>query len=431
MIKRLKWSAALCLTCAVVGAGVPVSARAAESVDPFAFRTRSDRAEAIKVDPFLYRGEPRVVSSFILWPNLTLRQSYKDNIYATQDDPESDFVTSIAPSLVVRKDVGRHEFILSLDAEMSRYWKNSDENTLDYSAAFEADLEARRGINIPVKVFYKDGHVARDGQRRASASDLTVEPLRMKNFGGEAGIVVKPNRMTVSLTGGFHGTRLENGVIAGTGAPSIRDTKDVDVYQAGVKAEYKAFNGLTPYLSVRASQENFIRQAPTDIARDNRRLRVLAGSAFNYRGLIYGSLGAGWEKRTYDAASLKPLKGLSLEGQVFWEPTAKIRLGVEASRNTVEDNLIAAGLTSTQAGVDLSYEMRRNFFLKLKTGYTYEKYDTSARTDKTLSFGPELLYMVSPHLQLGAEYQYVTRDSTASGLDLDSSVFLLRLTRSF
>ena len=110
--------------------GFAVSAQERETegmTDPFAFRTPSAfGAGETNVDPFAYRGEPVKFGSFLLWPNLSLQQGYNDNVLATENSTEDDFVTVIQPELIIRKNIRRHEFVASFNSEVLRHADLSD-----------------------------------------------------------------------------------------------------------------------------------------------------------------------------------------------------------------------------------------------------------------------------------------------------------------
>jgi uncharacterized protein (PEP-CTERM system associated) len=66
-----------------------------------------------------------------LFSDITVSQSYDDNILAQSTDQEGDFVTGFNPTAQLVKSVGRHNFGLALAANAQQYWQNKDENTLD------------------------------------------------------------------------------------------------------------------------------------------------------------------------------------------------------------------------------------------------------------------------------------------------------------
>ncbi len=413
--------------------GIPSYADAqTENAAPYAFRgDQENRFGEFSIDPFYYRGEPMPVGSFILRPNLQLKLQHDDNVLATENNTKSDFVSVLEPSLVVQKPYGRHNFILSTQAEIRRYADQENENVENFGAAFEADFEALRGLNIPVSVAYRSSHFDRKNQKALSIADLTTEPLGIKTLQVEGGINYKPNRLGVELLGTYRQARLDNGTISGTDAAAIRDNRDVDVKQAQLEVSYETLNNFTPFLQLRLADEEFVNEAPGATTRNNNLIRVLGGTSFNFKGLLYGFLGIGREQRTYDSDEIEKARALSMEGDIYWEPTEKLRLGLKLGRSTSEESTIVTGVTETEIDFSLDYELQRDLFARVLVGYDHDDFKDLDRQDKTYEGSAELLYIIGPQLQLGAGYMYRHRDSTTAGLGLDNNIFTIRAITGF
>ncbi len=407
--------------------GIQFSAMARDmTAEPFGFRAQKPNGYGEdNVDPFKYRGNPIKFSSFLIWPNLTLQQEYNDNVFATQAAHKSDFTTVLKPSLIIKKEMERHEFILSLDAELRRYWDLNNENVENYSTLFEANIEPSHTTHIPLLLSFRDGHIKRNGQRRTSINDLSVTPLRVRSYEFETGVVHKPNRLGLSLLGNFRRAELENNRLF-TGQALIRDNRDINTIKATGRISYELPTNWEPYAELTLADDNFTNEAPAAITRNNNLVRLLLGTLFNYKGLVYGFVGAGWEKRTYDSNAIQSAKGLSLDSKITWEPQAKTTVIFDLSRQTFEDNEIIAGITETITGLELRHELQHDLFIKLMGSYENEDFSNSTRKDDTLNTGVGIHYISGPHLQIGAEYNYTQRNSTIPGLDLDNNIFMLR-----
>lgn len=395
-------------------------------VDPFAFRTPSlIHNREVNADPFEYRGEPVKIGSFLVWPNVTWQKEYSTNILATEDDTKSDIITAIKPELIVKKNIRNHEFILSLNTELRRYWNNSSENVENYSARFEGNLEARYGINVPVMLSYRDGHLRRRDQNRLQNADLSAEPLHNRGLEAETGIMYKPKRLLLSLMGNYREGRLENSRLQ-NGTALIRENRNVNAAKLVTTIGYDVSENLMPYAEVTYAQEDFIDEPQAATSRNNDLTRFLLGANFNYRGLIIANIGVGHESRNYDSAAVDDANSLSFDGNLTWQASQKTKVNFDLSRQTYEDNVIIAGLTKTEAGLGVNHEILRDTFLRSHLKYELKDYDNITREDMTYDAGLGILYIINPHFQLGADYNYVTRDSNIQGLSMDENIFMIR-----
>ena len=396
-------------------------------VDPFAFRTPSAFGTAqTNVDPFAYRGEPVKFGTFLVWPNLSLQQGYNDNVLATESSTEDDFVTVIKPELIIRKNIRRHDFVASFNSEVLRHADLSDENVENYTAQFRGNIEAKKGLNIPIEIEYRDGHLKRRDQTRANLADLTIKPLRNQSAEVETGLIYKPNRLLLSFLGKYRQGRLKNGELQ-NGDTVIRDNRDVNITQGQARVAYDISETLSPFLETTYAQEDYINEAVGAVTRNNDLFRVLAGSSFNYRGLLSGFLGVGWENRNFESALVEDTDSISVDGNIIWNPRVKTQIAADVSRETLEDNILFSGLTQTSLGLDFRHELYKDTFLRSHLSYELKDFEDISREDVTYDTGLGILYIINPNLQIGADYNYVYRDSTVSGLDLKNNIFFIRV----
>jgi len=377
------------------------------------------------IDPFAYRGEPVNYGSFLLWPNLILEQVYNDNVLATGSDAQGDFATFLKPELIFKKDFGRHQLIGALNAEMQQYYDETSENIENYSVKLEADIEAKQGINIPIKFSYRDGHLSRIDQTRESANDIPNSPLGNQNLQIESGVVIKPNRFSLTLLGNYMQGRLENGEL-NNGTALIRDNRNVNRTTGTARLGYDYSETFTPFIEYNYAEEDYIDEITGAVSRNNNYNKVLAGSFFDYRGLITGALATGWIQRSYDSADVDDSDGLALQGRIAFNPTEKTQYGFQFSRDRIEDNVIIAGVKRDFAKLNLTHEITRNFFGRAGLSYENKDFEESTREDTLYTLDLGFNYIFSPRAQIGTEYKFVTRDSTLDSIEVDNSILFLR-----
>lgn len=247
----------------------------------------------------------------------------------------------------------------------------------------------------------------------------------MKNLGSGIGFVYKPNRFALELLGDYKQASFENNNQINT-PTRTRDNPNEPVIQSTIRASYDTETGWTPYIETTFSRNNFINENLSAPHRDNDLFRLLAGSAFNYKGIVYGFFGIGMDSRSYKDSRIASARGLALESKISWEPRPKSKITFDLSRETFEDNEIIAGLTQTETGLEYSHEVKQNLFLKLIGSYNSEDFNDSPRQDDTITTGLGMQYVISTKFQLGADYNYMTRDSNMNGLDFDDNTLMLR-----
>lgn len=375
-------------------------------------------------------GAPPInVGSFLLTPKLIVEQQYNSNIYATEDDEEGDFISVARPSIGIEKSVRDHQFNLTAETEILRYWENSSENQVNGNAQFDARLTALRGLFLPFKLSYGVDHRQRNRERSVVQAD---EPLRYKTFDTEAGVEYQPNRFFLGLYGRYTNRRYDNGTTA-TGVPVIREDGDNDTYGGRVSVRYDAPREWQPFASLSVNHSDYERRSFdgasfSGVARDNTVYRALAGLAFKYKGLLSGNFALGRDRRDYTDDTISDVSATAAEAFIEWNPTEKTALSLTVSRSTEEDNEINAGLIDTKAGLLLNHELQSDLFLQARTQYENENFESSSREDHYYEGSLGIYYALSPRLQIGTDLVQRMRDSNREDASFDQTAIMFRLT---
>ena len=66
---------------------------------------------------------------FRVFPSLTVRQAYDDNVFATDVDEEGDVITLISPEIDVRSEWSRHSLVFNAFADIERFARISTTRT--------------------------------------------------------------------------------------------------------------------------------------------------------------------------------------------------------------------------------------------------------------------------------------------------------------
>jgi hypothetical protein len=363
--------------------------------------------------------EPIKFGSFLLTPKLTIEQSYDDNIFASEDDEETDFVTALKPSLLVEKSYRDHQFAFEAEGEARKYWDHSDEDVINFKSEFRGRAVPRRALTLPFKISYEKGHLDRTDER----GSLTREPTGFMKLKTEIGTEYAPNRLTLGVYGGFNQTRFDNGETFG-GAEVIRDDGDFNtVYGRGV-VKYSTGTEWTPFMSLMYGENTY----KNGSSRDNNVLRAMAGAEVAYHDLLKGSAAFGHDWRSYDAAGADDVRAFSAEGSLQLKLKPRMTFKLDFLRQSEEDNVVNDGIVETEIHLRNAYELKHNLFLNTGTQWRNTKFEDTDRTDNTYGGTIGISYILNRRFEVGGEYLHRWRDSTAAGSDFEGNIFMLRLT---
>lgn len=377
--------------------------------------------------------EPIPFKGFLLSPSVEVEARYDDNVFVTETNEQGDFLSMVRPNLVITKEIGRHSFALEGGGQIKRYREFESENTNEVNAEFRGNLEAYHNLDIPFSISYATDH--RDRTNRSSGI-ITEKPVGFSTFSSSAGITYQPNRLNIELLGTYTEIRGEDSRNILTGEIRPGEDRDINQYTAALTTQYDTGAWFTPKAAIiyQANDDlvpTFTGQGFNGEERDNTVWRFLTGLAVDYKSLVLGSFGIGYETRDYKASTIDGISALALSADIGFQITPKTLITFEAERTTKEENEILAGLTATSFELGLMRELNSRLSAEGKFSVVYSDFSNSVREDTEYKAGLGLRYILQKGLYLDSQYSFGTRDSTQNGLSFDRNVFMLNLRKEF
>jgi hypothetical protein len=416
----LIWS--VVLAGALCGAAIPTAAEDIQLYDP-----------SSEMDIDNWSKPPINFGPFLLFSEVAVSQSYNDNILALQSGGEGDFVTTIAPKAQFVKSLGRHNFGFVIGGEAQSYWQNSNENTLDANAAFLGDIEAYHSLHIPLTLAISKEHQDRTNRRLSS---ITKEPVTLTRKNAQTGFVFEPNRLKLDFLTSYEQLRVDDSALLLTGAPVTGKDKDKDSLNFEATLSYDFRPNWKPVLKLQYSDDKYLRRTLTatgfdGLNRNNTVWRTLAGIAFDFKGLVGGTILLGKEKREYEEIGAEAVDGFSSEVTIKFAPTERFNGEVGYSKRSYDDNILLTGISESVFTLDLQQELSSDWLAKAGGSYKNTEYLTSTRIDDKYGGYGSVVYKLHRGLELEGSYSYQQRDSNAPGLSFDQSTVMLTLKHQF
>lgn len=383
-----------------------------------------------KQNPFKYEAPPKPFKGFLLFADMSVSQSYNSNIRAENNNPDADFITTVKPHFKVLKELSRHTFFIETQAEIRRAFENRNENTEDYEVLLSANLEAFRGLNLVLNAGVNSLHRTRNA---VITDRKTITPTEYDTSFARGGIRYIPNRLRVDAHLEHISRNFENNTVIEGNTPLVLDDADIDVTSAVLELAYRIRPNWEPFLRLTRNKNEYQRPiyqngSYSGIKRDNNYTQYLAGTIFNYKGIVYGDAALGFDTIDYNSAGIDSVSNVSYESDLFWEPTPKSKFNLFLSQRSVEDNEIVSGYDATHIDLEHHYELQRDLYLRALAGYYGRDFTSEDRTDKDYTAGLGIKYFINQRFQIGAEYLYSERQSTEPDIEFDQNVMTVRLT---
>jgi hypothetical protein len=349
------------------------------------------------------------VGSFLLQPEITLAETWNDNIFYTENDEESDFITNVRPSLRLRSTWSRHALNAYAYYDADFYADHSEENDDAWGAAVDGFYDIQEGARFSGFGAYdhyeEDRFDAETGDDRDDVDRLTGQLRLFYTF----------NRLGVTLTGRAVDYSYDD-----------QEDRDRLEYLLGVRGAWL----FSPRFNIFAEPFYTNRDFNDDTnPRDSDTVGFNVGAAFDVTGLITGEAGIGYAKASFDDPDEDDFDYLTLTGSLDWAITQLTTITGGLSRadeETTQDGASAKVVTAATVGVE--HYLRRNIILNADFTYENEDFEGIERVDNNYILGFGGRYLVNRNIELFAGYLLRDRESDADGEDFLSNAITVGIT---
>jgi hypothetical protein len=385
------------------GPNVPVTGRSRPEYDPLGIRA----------------------GGFLIYPSFTVDGSYNDNIFADDDNKESDFIFTYSPRIDFRSNFPRHSLNWTLQTDVGQYVDHSNENFWDYGT----DLSGRLDITSRNRLFgranYEHGHDSRDDPDDPGAQ-VVDEPVEFDGYGGALGFEQDFNRFNFRVLGtvdrrDYHEDQPD----------TFEDARDRNLYGGRLRTGYFISPRINAFVEGgyrREVRDKTDREDTPPLKRDNNVYDGRVGTAIDITGLVFGEVSAGWAYQEFDESDIDSDTGLVYGAALTWNPTQLTSLSLEGDGGFDSSDVGASNLTHRIA-LRVDHELRRNVLIGGRIGYERDDFqDSGGQVDNRFDVGPDITYLINRYLSVGAGYNFTTRDSDESQREFERNIVSVRLT---
>lgn len=360
----------------------------------------------------------KVTDGVAFTPTLKLGVGYDDNFRALENNEESSWVSTIAPTLTLGGDSGKVKYDVSYTANHEVYHSSrKDDNTdhlLGANAQFEFDARNRLRLNAGFK----------DVEETASA-DQKIENDKYTNTSVGAGYTYGADSATgqIRLVINHDRLRYDNGMFGGARLNADKErnsTAYVATFLYRVAPKTKAL------VEGRFTQHDYVSNKQLDS--DN--TAVLVGAEWEATAFTTGSVKIGRERKDFDLATKDDASTGMWEVGVTWAPLtySTFSLNTRAGFDEGSDNADAIDTRSTTLSWNHDWAER----LSSNVSYTRtdQDYENANREDNIDTLGLGFTYKMRRWLDVGFGYKYSENDSTRPGKSYKRNIYGLTLNAS-
>jgi hypothetical protein len=365
------------------------------------------------------------ISSFTLYPSLTLGTEYNDNIFATDGDEVDDVIFTVTPEMVLQSDWANHALAFQASATIFRYADNPDEDVEDYSIATNGRIDVLRSTAINGGFGFSKSH-----EDRGSPDDVDgKEPTEFYTLGGQAGISHRISRLWGEFSQEVRHLNYDDTLAQGGGSIN-NDDRDRMEYDTKLRVGYDLHPDASAFIQAGFNIEDYD-NTPDDqgFDRDSYAYGIDVGASFDITGVIFGEVFAGIQQEFYDDSEfsnskLRPSFGAGLD----WNVT-KLTTVTFDSASTFEETTVdaASNVWAWDSGIGVNHELLRTVVLNGGAGYRREDYLGISRVDDVIDFEFGATYLMNRYVHISGGYSYRQRFSDAADEDYTENIIGINL----
>ncbi|PIZ31822.1 MAG: hypothetical protein COY40_01015 [Alphaproteobacteria bacterium CG_4_10_14_0_8_um_filter_53_9] len=370
--------------------------------------------------------------SFLVAPAVDAEVMYNDNIFASETNEKSDFVTTVRPSVAVKSNWNRHALNARAILEQNDYADNNDESHTNAFAGVDGKVDVLRGTALGGGVSWQRAHEERTSPNSASASD---KPIPYEVLTATAGAY-----RDVGLVNARFDTRVEaydyDNTYTRTGGLLNNDGRDRNEFTQTLRLGYKAGAHNEIFIKADLNTRAYDHKgAGANINRSSHGRRVVAGYRFDITGKTAGDIYAGLMNRRYVDPAFNDIGNtLTYGGNVQWNASGLTTLKARTNRSIEETTTAAtSGYVATTYSVSAEHAVRRNVLMEGNMAYETNDYESTAvaRKDTLYTAGLGATYLINRNLKAKLAYDFTRRDSNVAGGDYDRNRVMVVFSAAF
>jgi hypothetical protein len=411
---------------------IPVTMGGFQTAIPLERQAAGERLRPEFEEPGLRLG------SFIVKPAADLSERYDSNIFGTNSNARSDFITALDPELHIGSNWSSNAVNFDARGDFQKFISHSSEDQANGDFRASGRLDILRGQYLEGAAEYRTDHEARysaESQATAAqAGGFSRYPTQYSVLGGRFSYVYAPTRLGFAVDGTVDEYQYSNEPING-GGTAINDDRNRAEFSLSPRVSYELETGTRIFGQVSGNSRQYNTKfdaTPNHYQRSSTGYAAIGGVQLNQGGIISGEVFAGYQDQRYDDARLSDNAGLYLGGSLLWNVTRLTSLRFIASRSVQETILTgSSGFWDTEFDARAEHELLRNVILNADIIYGLNQYQGINRNDNMITADAGARWKFNPNFSAGILALWQNRSSTQSVNSFDKQVLMVDVRAGF
>jgi hypothetical protein len=356
--------------------------------------------------------------SFLIYPTFSVSEAYDDNIRATHNNTESDFITLLQPQIRAQSNFSRHALALAAGSNIGLYADHSStEDFQDFFVNGSGRLDITGQSNLTGTASVARAHQARDSPEDNPDQSLT----KLYNYDSGLSYYQAFNRLNFRVGGNFARADYTN---------NDQGDRDQNAYTGTLRTGYLVSPRINTFVQGSYTVTNRDQRVDNSgIERDTKSWAATTGAELNFTDLIIGDFFFGYTRETFAEGDFNDSSGLAYGLDLTWTPTllTTVTLSGAGGFQPTNQSDASSNLEHTLT-LRVDHELLRNVLIGGNLGYVRDDFTDGGRTDNQVNTGLNASYLLNRNFSLDANYEFSNRWSDLSSEEFTRNVIRLGVT---
>jgi Uncharacterized protein conserved in bacteria (DUF2320). len=347
-------------------------------------------------------------------PTLKVSESYDDNFRAVENDEDSSWITTIAPTFTLGAEGRKSAYQVSYTAVSDTFHSSHKDNNTDHHLTGDVGLEFDARNRLKLNAGYHD-------VEETASLDQQVENdmYNTKNVGGVYTYGAETARAQIDFGANYEELRYTN-------SDHLNADKERDSTALRSTFYYRVAPKTKALLEARYTDYNYV----SNDLRNSENTGLLVGATWEATAKTTGTAKFGREKKDFDDSSVGEKSGGMWEVGATWEPRTYSRFGLNTRRGFDEGEDNASTIKSQTTTLSWDHDWAERLTSNVSYTRSDREYQDIDREDKIDTFGVGLTYAMRRWLDVGIGYKYSENDSDAINESYERNIYALTFNAS-
>ena len=353
------------------------------------------------------------LGAFTLSPEIAIGAEATDNVFAEENDKDSDISGVARPAFRLQSNWSTHMLGIEGDARFEQHLEETSENQEEGGGTIFGRLDITGDDTLFASAGYR-----RIVEDRDDPDDEEGQLTEYNRANARIGYIHEFSRVILRFDAlGRNFDYLED----------IDEDRDRNELDLGLRVNYAWTPRISPFVAVGYGLEDYEDEVDDGgVDRDAMQYTALIGANFLITEILSGEIALGVEHTTFDESSFDSTTNPSANGRLIWNVTPLTSIIARARYyEDVTSQSGASSKTVISSGVRVEQEILSDLLGFAEIGYRNDNYSGIDRNDNRFEAGLGGEYLLNRNISFFAEYSFEHRESDVAGLDFTKNTIFI------